>query len=239
MTSLLPMYPGNQQVYHSMPSYPIPTTFPGNPYRPQYPELPPVSWTVARTVSGLFPVSWSATRAISRLPPVSWSATRAISRLPPVSWSATRAISRLPPVSWSVAQGQYPGYPQYPGQSHKGEYPGYSQYPGQSPGQYPGYPYHGSVQVINDHNPGFQQPSNPLKPPVSDSTIQSTWRSKFPKLPTLILGIVQIVFAAIVFILEIASLAILASVRPTGVGIWSSMFFFTASILTIVLGKKA
>ena len=69
------------------------------------------------------------------------------------------------------------------------------------------------------------------------SEYEESWRSKFPKLPILILGIVQIIFIIIIFILEIASLSLVAGYQPTGVGIWCAIPFIIAAILTLILGK--
>jgi hypothetical protein len=65
---------------------------------------------------------------------------------------------------------------------------------------------------------------------------ETSWRSKFPRLPVLILSIIQFVFTIIIFILEIASLAVLIY-QPTGVGIWCAVPFLTACILTFILGE--
>ena len=51
------------------------------------------------------------------------------------------------------------------------------------------------------------------------SQYEANWRSKFPRLPVLILSIIQFILTLLIFILEIASIAIAASYRPTGVGV--------------------
>ena len=63
------------------------------------------------------------------------------------------------------------------------------------------------------------------------------WEEHFPKLIVLIIGIIEVIWTILIFVLEIASLAVLIY-QPTGVGIWASIAFLTASILTIILGKK-
>jgi hypothetical protein len=68
------------------------------------------------------------------------------------------------------------------------------------------------------------------------SEYETSWRSKFPKLSVLILSIIQFIFTILIFILEIASLAILIN-QPTGVGIWCAIPFLSACILTFILGK--
>ncbi len=68
------------------------------------------------------------------------------------------------------------------------------------------------------------------------SEYETSWRSKFPKTIVLILSIIQIIFTIIIFLLEIASLAIF-TYQPTGVGIWGAIPFLTASILTFILGE--
>jgi hypothetical protein len=95
------------------------------------------------------------------------------------------------------------------------------------------------------------QPPNPAKPvyqpphqvqPVTldrslnISEYETSWRSKFPKLPVLILSIIQFAFTIIIFILEIASLATFIY-EPTGVGIWCAIPFLAACFLTFILGK--
>jgi hypothetical protein len=69
------------------------------------------------------------------------------------------------------------------------------------------------------------------------SEYETSWRSKFPKLAVLILSIIQFIFTILIFILEIASLAILIN-QPTGVGIWCAIPFLSACILTFILGKS-
>jgi uncharacterized membrane protein len=71
---------------------------------------------------------------------------------------------------------------------------------------------------------------------VNSSEHETSWRSTFPKLIVLILSIIQFIFIILIFILEIASLAILIY-QPTGVGIWCAIPFLTASSLTYTLGE--
>lgn len=66
---------------------------------------------------------------------------------------------------------------------------------------------------------------------------EANWRAKFPRLPVLILSIIQFIFTLLIFILEIASIATAVSYRPTGVGIWCAVPFSTACGLTFLLGK--
>jgi hypothetical protein len=71
---------------------------------------------------------------------------------------------------------------------------------------------------------------------------ETSWRSKFPTRIVLILSIIQMVFIVLIFILEIASLAVNISnlggyYTPTGVGIWCGVPFSTASILALIFGK--
>ena len=70
----------------------------------------------------------------------------------------------------------------------------------------------------------------------SISEHEASWRSKFPKIVVLILSIVQFLFTVLIFILEIAALAVF-SYRQTGVGIWCAVAFLPACILTFILGK--
>jgi hypothetical protein len=69
------------------------------------------------------------------------------------------------------------------------------------------------------------------------SEYENSWRSKFPRILVLILSIIQMLFTLLIFILEIASLAIYSGYRPTGVGIWCAIIFIPASVLTFLLGK--
>ena len=65
------------------------------------------------------------------------------------------------------------------------------------------------------------------------------WQSKFFALPVLIHGIAEIVLTGLIFIMEIASLAVAASDRPTAAGIWCAIPFMTAGLSTVLLGKYA
>ncbi|CAF3664054.1 unnamed protein product [Rotaria socialis] len=71
----------------------------------------------------------------------------------------------------------------------------------------------------------------------SNIDYETSWRSKFSTMPVLILGIAQVVLTLLIFILEIASLAVY-NYQATGAGIWCSLSFIPAAILTILLVKK-
>ncbi|CAF1236544.1 unnamed protein product [Rotaria sordida] len=79
-------------------------------------------------------------------------------------------------------------------------------------------------------------PSHKATAVGSPEDFENSWRSKFLKIPVLILGIVQAVLTLLIIILEIASLAVF-NYQPTGAGIWCSISFVIAAILTIMLGK--
>lgn len=86
----------------------------------------------------------------------------------------------------------------------------------------------------------YQPPPPPLPPPMPNrpvSNYEDSWRSKFPRVPTMILGGVQVVLIGLIFILEIAALAI-ASYRNTGAGIWCSIVFLPTAVLTFLLGRR-
>ena len=68
------------------------------------------------------------------------------------------------------------------------------------------------------------------------SEYETSWKLKFPILPVLILAIVQIIFTVLIFILEIASIAILVY-SVTAVGIWCALPFLTAVTLLLVVGE--
>jgi hypothetical protein len=72
--------------------------------------------------------------------------------------------------------------------------------------------------------------------PSNISQHETNWRSTFPTLVVLILAIIQLLFTILIFILEIASLAVLIYL-PTGVGIWCAIPFLTAGTLTLILGE--
>ena len=80
-------------------------------------------------------------------------------------------------------------------------------------------------------NPSFVHLSNEAL-----SQHEQSWRSKFLKIPVAIHGIVQLLLTVLIIILEIASLAT-SSYLATGAGIWCSMPFMAAAILTNMLGK--
>jgi hypothetical protein len=67
------------------------------------------------------------------------------------------------------------------------------------------------------------------------SEYENSWRTKFVRLPVLILGIVEIILTILILISEIASLG-LSTYQGTGAGIWCDIPFMTAAILTIRLG---
>lgn len=89
---------------------------------------------------------------------------------------------------------------------------------------------HQSTNATTDNNPVV------IKPALDISEHEKSWRSKFLKLPILILSIVQFILTALIAILEIASLAIL-TYRPTGAGIWCAIPFSIAYSLTFILGE--
>lgn len=72
---------------------------------------------------------------------------------------------------------------------------------------------------------------------ADSSQYESSWRSKFPKMPCFVLSIVQIVLIFLIFTLEVASLSATSGLRPTGVGIWCAIPFTIASVLTFLLGN--
>jgi len=86
-----------------------------------------------------------------------------------------------------------------------------------------------------ENQPQTQFTVAPVNRQPNISEHEESWRSKFPSLIVLILAIVQFI-SIIIFILEIASLAVLI-LQPTGVVIWSSAPFLTVSILTFILGE--
>jgi hypothetical protein len=98
------------------------------------------------------------------------------------------------------------------------------------PAQPPSIDKRQSTPTITYANPVFPNTQ------MNISEHETSWQSKFPKVPVLILAIVQIVFIVLIIILEIASLALVVY-RVTGVGIWASIAFLTASILTVILGE--
>ena len=80
-------------------------------------------------------------------------------------------------------------------------------------------------------NPSFVHLSN-----QGLSQYEQSWQSKFLKIPVAIHGIVQLLLTVLIIILEIASLAT-SSYLATGAGIWCSISFMAAAILTNMLGK--
>ncbi|UJR32422.1 hypothetical protein I4U23_019884 [Adineta vaga] len=69
------------------------------------------------------------------------------------------------------------------------------------------------------------------------SQYENSWRSRFPKLPILIYGIIEVILTILIIILEIASLAV-STYSATGAGFWCSIPFMAAAIMTILLVKK-
>lgn len=65
---------------------------------------------------------------------------------------------------------------------------------------------------------------------------EANWQENFLKIPVAIHGIVQLAFTLLIIILEIASLAT-SVYLATGAGIWCSIFFMTAAVMTILLGR--
>ena len=64
----------------------------------------------------------------------------------------------------------------------------------------------------------------------------TSWKSKFLKTPVLIHGIIEIVLTVLIFILELVSLG-LSTYSSTGAGIWCSISFIIAGIMSVVLGE--
>ena len=87
--------------------------------------------------------------------------------------------------------------------------------------------------------PIFSAPSAPLNATSPTSEHEQSWRSKFPRKFSLILGIVQFVFIVLIVILEIAALGVAPTWRPTGVGIWSAIVFSIAAAMKIKLGRSS
>ena len=91
--------------------------------------------------------------------------------------------------------------------------------------------------------PASDKPVTFQLPPLPDTAFEQSqnersWRSKFPRKFSLVLGTVQFVLVILIVILEIVSLAIAPSWRPTGVGIWSAIFFSIAAAMKIKLGRS-
>ncbi len=68
------------------------------------------------------------------------------------------------------------------------------------------------------------------------------WRLTWPYVITLVLATLMLLLTLIIFILEIASLAIdssniLSDTASTGAGIWCSLSFFITVVLMYLLGK--
>lgn len=99
--------------------------------------------------------------------------------------------------------------------------------PQPTPMLYPSYP--GQTNIHSNaavNGPHFNLPQ-----------YEANWRAKFPRLPVIILSIIQSILTLLIFILEIASLAVAASYQPTGVGIWCAIPFSIACIFTFALGR--
>ena len=94
-----------------------------------------------------------------------------------------------------------------------------------------------TVQPARPPIPVTVQPARPSVPKPPPSTIEESWRSKFPNRFALILSAVQLLLIILIFVLEVASLGVLIGLRPTGVGIWCAPFFLPAAILSYLLGK--
>jgi hypothetical protein len=80
----------------------------------------------------------------------------------------------------------------------------------------------------------------PQRPRLTPKEI--CWRSAWPYAITLVLATFMLIFTLIIFVLEIASLAIdssntLSNTASTGAGIWCSVSFMIAIILMYLLGK--
>lgn len=76
---------------------------------------------------------------------------------------------------------------------------------------------------------------SPSNVPLSE--YNESWLAGFWRIPVLIHGIVEIILTILIFILEIASLAV-STYSATGAGIWCSISFVTTAILTILLVTK-
>jgi hypothetical protein len=87
----------------------------------------------------------------------------------------------------------------------------------------------------NNQAPIYVNPV-PVTFPSNVSEHERSWRSIFPRIPVYVLSIVQLVLTVLIFILEIASLAVLIYI-PTGVGIWCALAFLPACLLTFRLGE--
>jgi hypothetical protein len=87
----------------------------------------------------------------------------------------------------------------------------------------------------DNQSPEFVNPAYTTAPSAL-SEHERSWRAAFPRILVLILSIIQTVLTVLIFILEIASLAVLIYI-PTGVGIWGALAFLPACLLTFRLGK--
>lgn len=72
---------------------------------------------------------------------------------------------------------------------------------------------------------------------LNQSPQRPSWEARFPTQLCLILAIIQMGLTAIIFILEVASSAILVGSRATGVGIWSAIPFTIASLFNYTVGE--
>ncbi len=91
--------------------------------------------------------------------------------------------------------------------------------------------------------PGYIPRYSHIIPQRIRLTVRETrWRVAWPYIITLILASFMLIFTLIIFILEIASLAIdnsntLSNTASTGAGIWCSLIFITAIIFMFLLGN--
>lgn len=74
------------------------------------------------------------------------------------------------------------------------------------------------------------------------STKEMLWRISWPYILTIVLASLMLLFTIIIFILEIASLAVdssnnLSNTASTGAGIWCSIFFLIPIVLMYLLGN--
>ncbi|CAF1128055.1 unnamed protein product [Adineta steineri] len=77
-----------------------------------------------------------------------------------------------------------------------------------------------------------------INTPGSISEKEQSWRSKFPKMPVLILSIIEFVLTIIIFIIEIASIVVLSNDGATGAGIWCAIPFLFSTICAFVLVER-
>ncbi|CAM4836363.1 unnamed protein product [Rotaria magnacalcarata] len=79
--------------------------------------------------------------------------------------------------------------------------------------------------------------SIPWSPSPTSIDPDINWRSELMGKCIVVIGIIELVFTILIFILELASLNVAIGIRPTGVGIWCAVVFAIVTIITIGLGK--